>query len=575
MDSKGNSSVRGLEWAAHSFASHDVPGLPDDVVSIAANRGVTDFKEFFKPTLKGSMPDPYVLKCMKEAVERGRAAIEKGEKVCIYGDYDVDGATSTAILVRYLRRMGCDVTFYIPQRLTEGYGPNTPAMHKLKDDGVDLLIVADSGTTAFEPLKVAQDIGMDVVVIDHHTAQKELPAEILVNPNRQDETGEYGYLCTAGLAFLYVVGLQRDLRETGFFEADAREEYDLRLLLGLAALGTVADVVPLRGLNRSYVKLGLPLMAEIPGIMALAEKNEVEPCDFSAYTCGFVFGPCINAAGRIDDTTRGSWLLTTDDADECAQMADELYTLNQERKKVQEQIEVEADTQAQAQADTNVIIVYGEEWHPGVVGIVASRIKDNYDRAAILIGKDGKGSARSIDGFDIGQAIIDARQDGLLIAGGGHPAAGGLTVDPDKIDELRDYMREKSKDVERPPLEADLEVECGDLTKRRVDGFKMLAPFGAGNSEPRVIIRNGMLTQAKTLKNKHVKGRLSGEKGDIDVILFNCVGKPMGDALLAAEGGMVDLYGKAKLNEWMGHVSVQVVPEDIRVVHMQAEQEMA
>lgn len=575
MNSSENSSVRGLEWAAHSFSAQNVPGLPDDVVSIAANRGVTDFKEFFKPTLKGSMPDPYVLKSMKEAVERGRAAVETGEKICVYGDYDVDGATSTAILVRYLRAMGCDVTFYIPQRLTEGYGPNTPAMHKLKEDGVDLLIVADSGTTAFEPLKVAQDIGMDVVVIDHHTAHDELPAEILVNPNRLDESGEYGYLCTAGLAFLYVVGLQRDLRENGFFEDQGHEEYDLKRLLGLAALGTVADVVPLRGLNRAYVKLGLPLMTEIPGIMALAEKNEVEPCDFSAHTCGFVFGPCINAAGRIDDTTRGSWLLTTDDTEECARMADELYALNKERKQVQEQIEVEADEQAKSQQDTNVIVVYGEDWHPGVVGIVASRIKDNYDRAAILIGTDGKGSARSIDGFNIGQAIIDAHQEGVLLKGGGHPAAGGLTVDPAKIDEFRDYMREKSKDVERPPLEADLEVECGDLTKRRVDAFKMLAPFGAGNSEPRVIIRNGMLTQAKALKNKHVKGRLSGEKGDIDVILFNCVGKPMGDALLAAEGGMVDLYGKAKLNEWMGRASVQVVPEDIRVVHMQAEQEMA
>ncbi len=570
-------SVRGLEWVAKERKAVDAfvlearddneedKVIPEEVVSIAVNRDVGDLDEFFRPTLRGSMPDPFILKEMKEAVERGMAAARAKEKICIYGDYDVDGATSSSILVRYFRHVGCDVSFYIPDRLGEGYGPNVPAVEKIAAEGTSLIIFADSGTMAFDPLAKAKELGVDVVVLDHHQQEETLPEGIIVNPNRKDETGEFSYLCTAGLAFLYLVGLQRSLREDGFFEDEDLPEYNLKNLLGVVALGTVADVVPLRGLNRAYVKLGIPLMAINPGLMGLAVANGVEPEDFTPHTCGFVFGPCINAGGRIDDTKWGTRLLTCDDHAEAEEIGQRLFEINQERRAMQQHIENAAHEQARDQADSNVIIVYGEDWHPGVVGIVASRIKDNFDRSAIVIGEGGKGSARSVDGFDIGGAIIKSYKAGVVLKGGGHKAAGGLTIDVAKIDELRAFMKKESEGLVRPPLKADLEFKAGALTTEMIDEFATLGPFGMGNSEPRVIFSGGVMTSTKVIKNKHVKGTLIGPKGEVDVIMFNSMGTPLGDAILGSEGREIDLYGRAKINEWMGKKKVQMTPEDVRI----------
>ncbi|EPX83992.1 single-stranded-DNA-specific exonuclease RecJ [Salipiger mucosus] len=555
-------SVRGLEWSAPEEKEGSFPGIPSEVVSIALNRGIEDLGEFFKPTLKGSMPDPLVLKDMDKAIERGKQAVLKNERVCIFGDYDVDGATSTSILKRFLETMGCEVSFYIPQRLTEGYGPNVPAIEKIAEDEIDLIIFADCGTVAFEPLARAAALGMDVVTLDHHLSDDKHPEGILVNPNRNDETGDYGYLCTAGIAFLYVVGLQRALREDGFFED--RTEYDMHHLLGLACFGTVADVVPLVGFNRAMVKIGLRHMARNPGLMALAECNEVEPESFNERTCGFVFGPCINAGGRIDDTWLGTLLLTCDDLTECAERANALYEINKERKAKQQLMEAGAFEQAEAHSDDNVIVCYNEDWHPGVVGIVASRITEAYDRPSIVIGEGGKGSARSIEGFDVGRPIKKAAADGILIKGGGHEMAAGVTIDPEKLEAFRDAMNAAAGHVDRPPLVADIDVPCGGISRRLVESLNLLAPFGANNSEPRAMISGGMLISTKVLKEKHVKGRISGEAGDIDIIMFNAKGTPMGDAILAAKGSIVDVYGRVEINEYMGNVSIQVKPEDVR-----------
>ncbi len=560
-----NKSVRGLEWQAPEKVHCEFPGVPAQVAGIAANRGVSDLKEFFRPSLKGSMPDPFVLKDMDKAVERVRQAVMNKEKICIYGDYDVDGATSTSMLLLYLRDMGNEVSFYIPDREKEGYGPNVPAMEQIAAEGVELLIVADSGTTAFEPMARAKELGMGIVILDHHKALDEHPEGILVNPNRKDESGEYYYLCAAGLVFLFLVGLQRDLRENGVFSN--REEYDLKMLLGITALGTVADVMDLVGLNRAYVKLGLPLMRQNMGLMALAEACEVRPEDFSVQTCGFVFGPCINASGRIDDTTRGTRLLTTEDPEEAMKIAEELVELNRERKALQKTFETAADAQAKEQTDTNVIVVYDQEWHPGVVGIVASRIKDNHDKSAIVIGRDGKGSCRGIEGFDIGAAVIAAKEAGILIAGGGHAPAAGLTVDPGRIDELRAFMKERGKDLVRPPLDADLTLACGAMTPTMLRTFDMMKPFGKGNSEPRVVLTGGTVVGAKILSGGHVKATLAGEEGDCDVIMFNAEGTPLGNTLLSADGCQVDLYGRLSINEFRGKQTIQMKqPEDIRLI---------
>ncbi|NDV52765.1 single-stranded-DNA-specific exonuclease RecJ [Salipiger sp. PrR003] len=562
-------SVRGLGWKVADPVEGAHPGIPKEVVSIALARGINDLGEFFKPSLKGSMPDPLVLKDMDKAVARGLEAVQKKQRVCVFGDYDVDGATSTSILMLFLEYMGCEMSFYIPQRLSEGYGPNVPAIEKIYEEHKpDLIIFADCGTVAFEPLEKAAELGMDIITLDHHLSDEKHPPGILVNPNRDDETGDLSYLCTAGLAFMYVVGLQRALREAGFFED--RDEHPMYELMGLACFGTVADVVPLVGFNRALVKLGLKHMAKNRGLMALAKCNEVDPASFSEHTCGFVFGPCINAGGRIDNTWLGTELLTCKDEDQCMERAQYLFETNKERKAKQKEMEAEAFAQAEAQKSKNIIVCYGENWHPGVVGIVSSRITEAYDCPSIVIGQGGKGSARSVDGFDIGRPIKKAAAEGILIKGGGHEMAAGVTIDPGKLEDFREAMDVAGQVMERPPLTADLKVKCGALSMKVIESLNLLAPFGAENSRPRVVITDGVLTFVKALKDKkgndaHVKGKLSGEAGDVDIIMFNACGTPIGDALLAAKkGARVELYGQLELNEWNGNTKIQIKPEDIR-----------
>lgn len=538
-----------------------IPGIPKEVVSIAVNRGVTDLKEFFNPKLKNSTPDPFVLKDMDKAVARCKEALLKGQKICVFGDYDVDGATATSQLLRFFSSMGNSSDFYIPSR-SEGYGPNVPAIEKIADDGVNLIIFVDCGVLAFEPLAAANARGMDVIVLDHHPSADELPDGIIVNPNRKDETGDLSYLCAAGLVFLFVGGMKRSLREAGYYENHA--EFNMLEILGIAALGTVADVVPLIGFNRALVKAGIPLMARNPGLMGLSKAWNIPPEDFTEHTCGFRFGPCINAGGRIDDTSRGTNLLVCEDQEEADRQALELFEINKERQAMQQAMEASAHDQARDQKDGNVTVIYGEDWHHGIVGIVASRIKDNFDKPAVVIGTEGKGSARSVPGFNIGAAFVKAAEMGILEKGGGHSVAAGLTIDPKRIEEFKSFLNEESAGFERLPLDADIEVPCGTITEAVIDSFQMLAPFGMSNTSPRVILTGGRMTGVKPLKNAHVKGRLVGVDGDVDVIMFYAVGTPLGDALMTSNGKEVDLYGKLSINEYMGKKSIQIIPEDIR-----------
>jgi single-stranded-DNA-specific exonuclease len=585
------------EEAGQTVIQRDPGGAPvtrsgaavsEVVVQIAARRGASDVSAFLEPSLRDFMPDPSSLPGMDEAAARFSLAIERRETVAVLGDYDVDGATSTAILLRYLRHFGLKPIFHIPRRLEEGYGPNVPAIESLASEGATLLLIVDSGTgkQAFPSVSRAKALGMDVIVIDHHEPNEDgtKPDCILVNPKMPEAGGSLAHLCTAGLAFLFLVGVNRRLRDTGAFADLGIAQPYLQDLLGLVCLGTVADVVPLKTLNRAYVKLGLAFMTRNVGLAALMEvaararkedddkrgRKQKQGSDgkglASEYACGFVLGPCINAAGRIDDTRLGTLLLSTDDPAEAAELADRLYALNQERRRMQEEM-VEACMLSVSDPgpDDAVIVLYDPSWHPGVVGLGASKVKDAFDRSAVIIGADGKGSGRSVKGFNIGKAFLRATEAGILKKGGGHAAAGGLTIDPARVDEFRAFMQEQSKGTVRPETNVDIAVPVGQMSVDTVQGFEALAPFGMGNQKPRVAFVGGVLDSVRILSEKHVKARLVSGNGQVDLILFNCLGTPLGSKLIEAEGRYVDVLGAPQVNDYMGRVSVQVQPQDMMV----------
>ena len=550
--------------------------ISPEVVAIAARRGVSDISAFFRPSLRAAMPDPSSLSGMDEAVARFAAAVRGGERVAVFGDYDVDGATSTALLLRWLRLCGLrDAMFHIPQRLTEGYGPNIPAIEALRAAGATLLVIADSGTGAMAQIARAREIGLDVLVLDHHEPNEDgsLPDAVVVNPKLPSNDGSLSYLCTAGLVFLFLAAANRSLRDSGFFAPPGPPEPKLQNLLGLVALGTVADVVPLKGLNRAYVHLGLSRMHFVPGLAALrdavnAGREEEKRIGWTAYACGFSFGPCINAGGRISDTTQGTRLLSTDDPGEARAVAEELVALNAVRQEMQREMvarcveNVAADDVA---GDDAVIVIHDEAWHPGVVGLGASKVKDHFDRSAVVIGKGGKGSGRAVEGYGMGRSFLRAAERGLLLKGGGHAAAAGLTIDPARIPEFRAFMQEESRGTVRPPTQVDLVVPVGGLGYAAVDDFELLAPFGMGNPRPRVAVTGGVLEDVRLLKEKHVKGRLVTGRHRMDFILFNGAGTPLGEKLRAADGHRVDLLGELSVNEYGGRTCVQIKPTDAMV----------
>lgn len=576
-------SALGRRWELREAEASSVPALslrdgtrvPPEVSEVAARRGVVDVRSWLEPSLRAFMPNPSDLVGLDEAVERFCAAVENGETVAILGDYDVDGATSTSTLLRWLRMAGAaKATFHIPDRMTEGYGPNNGAISMLRERGASLLVIADSGTQAFAQVTHAREIGFDVVILDHHEPKEDgtLPDALVVNPKRLDCDQSLSYLCTAGLALLFLVGANRRLRQTGYFERAGIPEPRLVELLGLTALGTVADVVPLKGLNRAYVALGLEAMPLIPGLRALKQainegrEGQGREVDWTSHGCGFNFGPCINAGGRISDTKLGTRLLTSEDSEECADIAGRLVELNRQRQELQKEMvgqcveRVAADNQ-----DWPVIVVYDPDWHPGVVGLGASKVKDQFDRSAVVIGQGGKGSGRSVDGFNIGRAFLRAVEAGLLIKGGGHAAAGGLTVDPERIGELREFLAKEAEGLERPATKVDLARGVNDVSVDAVEAFELCAPFGMGNPRPRIAVTGGILEGVRLLKDKHVKARLRSGGATVDLILFNGVGTRLGEAIQAAEGRFLDVMGEASLNEYGGRVSIQVKPEDVMV----------
>ncbi|WP_417689296.1 single-stranded-DNA-specific exonuclease RecJ [Roseibium sp.] len=548
-------------------------GLPDVLARVMAARGVAPdhAEEFLAPSLKNLMPDPSRLVAMDQAVARVADAVQRGTRIAIFGDYDVDGATSSAVLARYLRWMGLDPVIHIPDRIIEGYGPNGPAIEALKQGGAGLLVTVDCGSTSFEAFDVAARLGLDVVVLDHHQVGETLPpVEALVNPNRQDDLSGQGHLAAVGVTFLFLVGLNRELRSRGFF--NGRQAPDLMLLLDLVALGTVCDVVPLKGLNRAYVTRGLAVMHQRlnPGLSGLADVARVAGKP-APYHLGFLLGPRINAGGRIGDAALGARLLTCDDASEARAIAERLDQLNSERQAMEAVMLEQADAQAALSMEAqepSVLITGSEDWHPGIVGLIASRLKEAHKRPAFAIAYDGDGkgtgSGRSISGVDLGRAVRKAVDLGLLEKGGGHAMAAGLTVMRDKADDLAAYFNEElATEVDQASAHRDLKIDAAltatGATLELMEMLERAGPYGAGHSEPVFAFPAHRISFADVVGNGHVRASIAAPDGTaLKAICFKAEDRPHGQMLLSRRGSNVHVAGTLSIDTWQGTPKVQL-----------------
>ncbi len=547
--------------------------VPDIVARVMTIRGITldDAADFLDPTLRALLPDPFHLKDMDAAVTRMIAAIKNKEKICVFGDYDVDGATSSALLIRFGRAIDTPISYYIPDRMKEGYGPNSAAIQQLAADGVKLVITVDCGITAHEPLAAAKAVGLDVIVLDHHAGEPNLPpAAAVVNPNRIDETSPNRHIAAVGVTFLFLVALNNKLKEQGLPTAPTLMDE-----LDIVALGTVCDVVSLTGINRAFVRQGLRVMGRSNniGINALLNvarnKGAVD-----TYTAGFVLGPRVNAGGRVGKSDLGTRLLSTTNENEAHDIAVQLEKLNEERRAI------EAETLEHALAmlpasNTHAAFVDGDGWHPGVIGLVASRVKDRFNLPAFATAFDGdvgKGSCRSIKGIDIGALIIAARQEGLLVNGGGHAMAAGYTIAKSAYPAFKEFIENRlGKVLAETPLEPTLVLDglltLGGVTVELAEKLQSLAPFGAGNPEPRFAMMDVKLLRADIVGANHLRLVFNSEMGgSLSAIAFRAMDNEMGQALVnLKKGSRVNVAGYIRLNTYAMRTDVQLVVEDVAV----------
>lgn len=552
--------------------------LGDDIVrQLLLSRGVAaeDIERHRQPTLRNFLPDPSLFRDMDVAADRIAQAVLAGETITIYGDYDVDGATSSALLIRLLRDLGVEAGYYIPDRLLEGYGPSGEALVRLGQSGSSLIVTVDCGAMAHEALAMAHDAGIDVIVVDHHKCSAELPKTVaLVNPNRLDEEDDaaaHGHLAAVGVAFLLGIALVRTLRQRGFFAG--RKEPDLLALLDVVALGTVADVAALHGLNRAFVAQGLKVMARRDniGMSALIDASRLKRSP-ACSDLGFALGPRINAGGRVGESTLGVRLLTTRDPEEARTIAAQLSALNDERRAIEAEVQEAAEQQIAAQHNRAVHLVAGEGWHPGVIGIVAGRIKEKTGKPAVVIALDGdtgKGSGRSISGVDLGAAIIRARGEGLLVAGGGHAMAAGLTVDADKVDQLADWLDHTleghvARASATRDMALDIAVAPGGLTSELVNSLEEAGPYGVGWPGPRVAVGPVRLVKCDIVGTDHVRLIAAGDDGkSFKGIAFRAAESDIGQALLhGSRGRRLWLAGRVKIDDWGNRPQAELHLED-------------
>ncbi|MBA2124652.1 single-stranded-DNA-specific exonuclease RecJ [Hyphomicrobium methylovorum] len=583
-------SARGYIWRerlrpelrASATAISQRHGLPELMGRILAARGVTldDVATFLDPTLKALMPDPSILRDMDKAATRIADAVQAKQQVAVFGDYDVDGACSSALIKRFMAHHGSDARIYIPDRLFEGYGPNPGAIETLVKEGAQLIITVDCGTTSHQPLALARELGVDVVVIDHHQADEQLPEVVaLVNPNRQDDVSGQGALCAAGVVFLVLVAVTRELRRRGFYKAT--REPDLLALLDLVSLATVADVVPLIGLNRAYVKKGLTVMhaRENAGLTALADAAGLTSAP-TPYHLGFILGPRINAGGRIGNAALGATLLSTDDPVEAQRIAELLNRLNKERRDIEtavlEEAMAVADRQMSENPERTILVVAADGWHKGVVGLVASRLVERFRRPACVIAWDGEssaggngtGSLRSVPGVDLGRAVRAAAAEGLLLKGGGHAMAAGLTVSRGALAAFESYMLANLVSTGGPSSEAscldiDAALVASGATPELMTLLERLGPCGQGNKDARFVLPAHRVKFAKLAGEAHARVILEGGDGArIDAIAFRAVGQPLGDLLMGAGGMPLHVAGHLRRDTWGGRDRIEMQIED-------------
>ena len=577
-------SVTGKNWILKKFDQEKIIYLKDNFsldeitakLLVLRNIKKEDIKSFLNPSIKNFLPNPNTLLDMEKSSLRTLKAISNKEKIGVFGDYDVDGATSTALLGRYFDELKLNYEIYIPDRKTEGYGPSIKAFKQLIDNNVKIIFTVDCGTLSFEAIDYAKKMNIDVIVLDHHQSEINLPnAYSVINPNRIDDKSNLQYLCAVGVAFMFLVSINKHLRLNDWFNKNLIEEPNLINYLDLVSLGTVCDVVPLIGLNRAIVKQGLKILKAKKnlGLKTLLDicKIEVNP---SIYHLGYILGPRINAGGRVGKCSHGANLLLNSDPKEVYRLATELNQYNNERKMLEKDLVEKILVKSQVNLKDPVLILEGKNWHEGIIGIVAARLKDKFNKPTIIIsinGNVGKASARSIIGFDIGSAIIAATQEKILLKGGGHKMAGGFSINISNIEKFKQFIFRKFKKIneslsEKKPLFLDSKIAPSAVNLEFYDKVNVLSPFGSGNPEPKFIVEDLKPMNSKIVGDKHIKSVLIGPEGtSLKTIAFNATDSELGAYLLKKNNKTFNIAGKLSLNEWKGQKNVEFIIDDISV----------
>ena len=578
-----NHSVQGKEWVLKNFDKNLAEYISKEydldflTSRLLANRNIHQKKieNFLNPKIKNFLPNPYNFKDMGKGLETISRHIKNKNKICIFGDYDVDGATSSGIMSKYLEQLNIDHFVFIPDRQKDGYGPSVKTFTNIINKNVNLIIALDCGTTSFEAIEYARSKNIDVVVIDHHKSQEIFPAaNAIINPNRIDETGDYYYLCAAGVLFIFLVGLNKILRENYYFNKAKVQEPNLLDLLDLVMMGTVCDVVPLMDLNRAFVYQGLKVASKRHnlGLKTLVDYSKIKK-KLSTYEVGYVLGPKINAGGRIGKSELGYNLLTTNNAETAYLISSELESLNLKRKDIEKKIVEEAISITEKNNDEPIVFLSKNDWHEGLIGIVASRLKDHFNKPSFIIsqkGEDCKGSARSIFGFDVGMAITKCKQLDLITKGGGHPMAGGFSLKSDKLEifksELIKLFLKLKKNKDNNIIEIDSYLESSAINDELIEKLNHLEPYGSGNREPIFGFEKFKVSKVIETNNNHVKVVLNKGNFYIDAISFNSKNKDLGNYLMNFKKEF-NLVAKVKLNEWNGKSKIELIIDDIQLIN--------
>ena len=577
------SSVLGKNWIIKKYNHETANYLKDNfnlseiisrLLSIR-NIKIEEVNLFLNPRIKNLLPNPFILKDMEKSVNRTIKAIVSKEKIGIFGDYDVDGATSTALLGNYFNKLGQFSSIYIPDRKKEGYGPNPQGFNKLISEGSSVIFTVDCGTMSFDTINSLKN-KIDVIVLDHHQSEIKLPkAFSVVNPNRFDDNSKLNYLCAAGVCYMFLIALNKKLRDLKWFEKNHIKEPNLIDFLDLVSLGTVCDVVPLVGLNRAFVSQGLKIINKIsnPGLKILKNICGIET-NLNTYHLGYVLGPRINAGGRVGKCSHGANLLLSKDPKEVFTIASELENFNNERKFLEKDMFNKIEKKIVFDPNEPVTVLSGHNLHGGIIGIIASRLKDKFNKPTIIISISngvGKASARSIYGFDIGTFIINAVQKNILISGGGHKMAAGFSIKEEKIEEFKDFINKCflkiKKDLKKnDEIFYDSIISPSALNENFYHEINSLSPFGSGNPEPRFVIENLEILRSSIVGEKHIKSVLAGDDGStVKSVTFNAVSTNLESYLLANNRKKINIFGKLSLNEWKGKKNVEFIIDDISV----------